>query len=101
MKKSSKNDFFGLSAGFLKGKMDFENFAENWKNLPKIFFWLSVGFLKRKNRLWWQLKRWPKNHVSDFLQDFWNEKVDFKQCSGKWIISLKDRWVAIFLKDGK
>ena len=39
-------------------KMDFENFAEKWKNRPKIIF-------------------------SDFLQDFWREKMDFGKFAEK------------------
>ena len=130
MKKSLKNHFFALSAGFLKEKMDFGKFAENWKNRPKIIFldflqdfwrekmdfgkfaekWknrskiIFSDYLQefwRENRLWWQLKRSPQNHFFRLSAGFLKRKVDIKQCSGKWIIWLKDRWVAIFFKDGK
>ena len=36
IEKIAQKSFFVLSAGFLKGKMDFRKFAENWKNGQKI-----------------------------------------------------------------
>ena len=103
IEKIAQKSFFRTFCRISEGeKWTLENFDEKWKNHQKIiFFGLTAGFLKGKIDFDDNWKDRPKIIFSDFLQDFWNEKVDFKQCSGKWIISLKDRWVAIFLKDGK
>ena len=110
-KNRPKIIFSDFLKDFWREKMEFWKFDENWKNRLKIifsdflqYFWREkIDFGKfwwkvkkspknhffrtycriseGKNRLWWQLKRSPKNLFSDFLQDFWNEKVDFKQCN--------------------
>ena len=73
-----------------------------WGGLKKShFFGLSAGFLKGKNRLWkicWKVKKSPKNHFfSDFLLDFWRSKMDFENFTERWknrskILSVRKKW---------